>query len=165
MRAVEIFRFYAGAGYRLYGQTIPSADPAVTLYTIREPIGVISIITPWNFPISIPAWKIAPALISGNAVVFKPASYTPLIALKLVEALEKAGLPPGIVNFVTGSGLELGDEMVRNPKIGAITFTGSHDTAAAIYRLVHERSSWRWVERTPQWLWRTPTLTRLSMWW
>jgi aldehyde dehydrogenase (NAD+) len=140
VRAVEIFRFYAGAGYRIYGQTIPSADPAVTLYTIREPIGVISIITPWNFPIAIPAWKIAPALISGNAVVFKPASYTPLIALKLVEALEKAGLPPGIVNFVTGSGLELGDEMVRNPKIGAITFTGSHDTGAAIYRLVHERS-------------------------
>jgi acyl-CoA reductase-like NAD-dependent aldehyde dehydrogenase len=94
VRAVEIFRFYAGAGYRIYGQTIPSADPAVTLYTIREPIGVISIITPWNFPIAIPAWKIAPALISGNAVVFKPASYTPLIALKLVEALEKACLPP-----------------------------------------------------------------------
>jgi len=140
LRAVEIFKFFASAGYRLYGQTFQSADPDITLYSRREPLGVISVITPWNFPIAIPVWKIAPALVSGNAVVFKPASYTPLIAFKLVEALQRAGVPQGIISYVTGSGSELGDEIVRNPKINAITFTGSHDTGASIYRMVHERS-------------------------
>jgi len=134
VRAVDIFKFYASMGYRLYGQTIPSADPKVFLYTRREPLGVVSVITPWNFPIAIPAWKIAPALVSGNAVVFKPASYTPMIALKLVEALEKAGIPAGVVNFVTGSGGAVGVEMIRNPKVDAVTFTGSYDVGSWIYR-------------------------------
>lgn len=135
IRAIDILRFFAGSGYRLSGQTLPSSDPGVMLYTKREPLGVVSVITPWNFPIAIPAWKIAPALVAGNAVVFKPASYTPLIGLRLVEALERAGLPPGVMNFVTGSGGEIGDEMVKNPKIDAVTFTGSYDVGTSIYRL------------------------------
>jgi aldehyde dehydrogenase (NAD+) len=88
-RAVSIFRFYGIMGYRLKGEFPPSADPNTYLFTVREPLGVVAIITPWNFPIAIPSWKIAPALVCGNTVVFKPASYTPLIAYRLVDSLQR----------------------------------------------------------------------------
>src|SRR5207245_11620573 len=107
-RAVDLFRFYAGQGARLDGKTYPSAFPKTFLFSVREPVGVVALMTPWNFPIAIPSWKIAPALISGNCVVFKPASLTPSIAQKLVSALEQAGVPPGVVNYVTGPGGTVG---------------------------------------------------------
>ncbi|MDF3039007.1 MAG: hypothetical protein K0Q71_1713 [Thermomicrobiales bacterium] len=102
-RAVQLLRYFAGEAQQPSGEHYPSANPLTLLYTTREPLGVVGIVTPWNFPIAIPAWKIAPALAFGNTVVFKPASLTPLTALRLVEALAEAGLPPGVLNLVTGS--------------------------------------------------------------
>ena len=133
-RAVDIFRFYAGLGSRLDGRTIQSAQKRTLLYSMREPVGVVALMSPWNFPIAIPSWKMAPALISGNTVVFKPASLTPLIAQRLVSALERAKLPQGVLNFVTGSGSIVGDELVTNPDVDAISFTGSYDVGSGIYR-------------------------------
>ncbi|GBC68544.1 Aldehyde dehydrogenase, thermostable [archaeon HR01] len=124
-RSASILRFYGVMGYRLRGEITRSAEGRTHLFTVREPLGVVSIITPWNFPIAIPAWKIAPALVCGNTVVFKPASYTPLIAYMLADALHRAGLPPGVLNFVTGGGASVGMEMISNPKVAAISFTGS----------------------------------------
>lgn len=131
-RAVDIFRFFAGEGDRLSGEVIPSDDPDLLLYTQLQPLGVVSIITPWNFPVAIPAWKIAPALVCGNAVVFKPASQTPLIGMKLVEALKLAGLPDGVLNFVTGPGSTVGMELIENEKVNAISFTGSFEVGQKI---------------------------------
>ncbi|MEM0445262.1 MAG: aldehyde dehydrogenase family protein [Nitrososphaerota archaeon] len=139
-RAVSIFRFYGVMGYRLRGEFTVSAEPNTHLFTMREPLGVISIITPWNFPIAIPSWKMAPALICGNTVVFKPASYTPLIGYKIVEALHAAGLPPGVVNFVTGSGASLGAEMIGSREVDAISFTGSLEVGEEIKRMAGTRN-------------------------
>jgi len=133
-RAVSIFRFYGVMGYRLRGELAPSADPRTHIFTLREPLGVVSIITPWNFPIAIPSWKIAPALVSGNTVVFKPASYTPLIGYRLVDALLRAGLPGGVVNLVTGPGATVGSELIKNSKVDAISFTGSLEVGEEIRR-------------------------------
>ena len=133
-RAVDIFRFYAGIGSRLVGKTFQSGIKKTLLYSVREPLGVIAIMTPWNFPIAIPAWKIAPALISGNTVVFKPASLTPLIAQKMTSALEKAGLPKGVLNYVTGAGSVVGAELSVNPGIDAISFTGSYEIGYGIQK-------------------------------
>src|SRR5215217_8131058 len=102
-RAVQILRYFAGEAQQPSGEHYPSANPLTLLYTTREPLGVVAVVTPWNFPIAIPAWKIAPALAFGNTVVFKPASLTPLTAVRLVEALDEAGLPAGVLNLVTGS--------------------------------------------------------------
>ncbi len=124
-RSIDLFRFYGSQGSRLNGKTLASEDRKQLLYTMKSPIGVVSIITPWNFPLVIPSWKIAPALVSGNAVVFKPASLTPMIALKLIELLTEAGLPKGVVNYVTGSGSDVGEAMVRNSNVAAVSFTGS----------------------------------------
>jgi aldehyde dehydrogenase (NAD+) len=135
-RAVSIFRFYGIMGYRLKGEFTPSADPNTYLLTVREPLGVVAIITPWNFPIAIPSWKIAPALVCGNTVVFKPASYTPLIAYRLVDSLIRAGLPPGVLNLVTGPGSTVSDELINNPKVDAISFTGSLEVGEEIKRAV-----------------------------
>jgi acyl-CoA reductase-like NAD-dependent aldehyde dehydrogenase len=140
-RAISVFRFFSGLGFRIYGQTIPSVDPSLLLYTRREPLGVVSVITPWNYPVLISSWKIAPAIVSGNTVVFKPASYTPLVTLRLVEVLERAGLPRGVVNFVTGSGAALGEELVKNPKVAAVTFTGSCEVGSMIHQASSSRSS------------------------
>jgi alpha-ketoglutaric semialdehyde dehydrogenase len=107
-------------------------NPATLLYTVREPLGVCAIITPWNFPIAIPAWKIAPALAFGNTVVFKPASATPLCAVRLVEALADAGLPAGVLNLVTGSAGEVGDPLVGDKRVVAISFTGSNEVGASL---------------------------------
>jgi alpha-ketoglutaric semialdehyde dehydrogenase len=133
-RARDIFRYYSGEGWRYSGEVLPSSIQGELLYTRREPLGVISIITPWNFPIAIPAWKIAPALIYGNTVVFKPAEDTPLIGLMLAEILLEAGLPPGVINFLTGDGPVVGAEMVSSPGVDGISFTGSKAVGEQIYR-------------------------------
>jgi alpha-ketoglutaric semialdehyde dehydrogenase len=126
-RAAANFRFYAGQAYLLAGETLPADEPSTFLYTLRLPIGVVSVITPWNFPLAIPARKIAPALAAGNSVVFKPASITPLMGLKLGEILLEAGLPNNVINVVTGPASIVGEEMVTNDSIGAVTFTGSYN--------------------------------------
>ena len=133
-RARDIFRYYSGEGWRFGGQTLPSAANGELLYTRREALGVVGIITPWNFPIAIPAWKIAPALIYGNTVIFKPAGDAPLIGLMLVEALVEAGLPPGVINYLTGSGSIIGNEIVSSPLVNGVSFTGSSVVGAQIYQ-------------------------------
>ena len=134
LRAASILRFFAGETYQPVGDRLPSANPETFLYTERVPLGVVAAITPWNFPIAIPAWKIAPALAYGNTVVFKPAELTPLTATLLVECLAEAGLPPGVLNLVTGSGRTIGDAIVEHDAVNAITFTGSNTVGKALYR-------------------------------
>ena len=126
-RAAANFRFYAGQAYLLAGETLPADEAATFLYTLRFPLGVVSVITPWNFPLAIPARKIAPALAAGNSVVFKPASLTPLMGIRLGEILLAAGLPNDVINVLTGPASVVGEEMVTNDSINAVTFTGSYD--------------------------------------
>jgi aldehyde dehydrogenase (NAD+) len=140
-RAVQILRYFAGEAQQPSGEHYPSANPLTLLYTTREPLGVTAIVTPWNFPIAIPAWKIAPALAFGNTVVFKPASLTPLSAVRLVEALAEAGLPPGVLNLVTGSASAIGDPLLRDPRVVAISFTGSNETGAQLRKMAAERGA------------------------
>lgn len=140
-RTLGVLRFFSGSGYRMYGQVIPSDDPKVQIYTRREPLGVVSIITPWNFPILLASWKIAPALVAGNGVVFKPASYTPLMGMRLASLFERSGLPKGVLNFVTGSGEAVGDEMVRNPNVAAVSFTGSNTVGQSIQSVASSRKT------------------------
>ena len=132
-RAMNIIEYAAGEGRRMFGYTTPSELPYTVAYTIKRPLGVVGIITPWNFPIAIPAWKIAPALICGNALVFKPASSTPLSAVKLVEVFEEAGLPPGVLNLVTGPGAQVGNALVENTGVNGISFTGSTEIGTDLY--------------------------------
>ncbi len=133
-RAVNIFRFFGGEGARLCGETVPSERPGVFAFTFRKPLGVVSLLTPWNFPIAIPAWKMAPALVAGNSLVIKPASLAPLCTVRLVECLSEAGLPKGVLNLVTGSGSALGDELIENLAVRAISFTGSCQVGRSIQR-------------------------------
>jgi 2,5-dioxopentanoate dehydrogenase len=133
-RAIDIFRFFAGEASRIDGRIYSSGTKKTLLYSVREPIGVVALMTPWNFPIAIPSWKMAPALACGNTVVFKPASLTPLIALNLVSSLEKAGLPGGVLNFVSGPGGTVGEELATNPEVDAISFTGSYDVGYGIQK-------------------------------
>ncbi len=133
LRARDIFKYYAGEGWRAGGDVIPSNTGGELLYTRREPLGVVALVTPWNFPIAIPAWKMAPALIYGNTVVFKPASFTPESAYRLVEVLVEAGLPKGVVNLITGSGRLVGDVLVGNKGLSGISFTGSYSVGMKIY--------------------------------
>ncbi len=123
--AIDMFEYTAGEGRRLFGHTTPSELKNKFAMTIRMPIGVCALITPWNFPIAIPAWKIAPALICGNTVVFKPSSDTPLCAVELIKILIEAGVPKGVVNLVTGSAEEVGQALVKHEDIDMISFTGS----------------------------------------
>ena len=132
-RARDILRYFGGEGWRHGGDVLPANTPNAMLFCRREPLGVVAAITPWNFPIAIPAWKLAPALVYGNAVVFKPASATPLTALRLVECLVDAGLPAGVLNFVTGSGAIVGGALAGDPVVRGLTFTGSQTTGAGIY--------------------------------
>jgi acyl-CoA reductase-like NAD-dependent aldehyde dehydrogenase len=141
VRAAQIFKFHAQEALRQEGVHIASVRRGVEVTLTREPLGVVGLITPWNFPIAIPAWKIAPALAFGNTVVFKPASLTPLMAVRLVEALDEAGLPPGVLNLVTGSAANVGDPLVRDPRVVAITFTGSNETGAELRRSAAERGA------------------------
>ena len=132
-RAINVVEFCAGESRRMTGETIPSELPANFAYTIKEPHGVVACITPWNFPIAIPVWKIAPALVAGNTVVFKPATITPGTAVRLTEIFNEAGLPKGVLNLVLGSGSEAGDEIVNHPAVRAISFTGSTETGLKLY--------------------------------
>ncbi|GAA4730937.1 aldehyde dehydrogenase family protein [Phytohabitans rumicis] len=138
-RAVDILRFFGGEGWRANGQTLPSSLPDTFVYTKREPVGVVATITPWNFPIAIPAWKIAPALVSGNAVVLKPAELTPVSVWHLSEALREAGLPPGVLNVVYGDGAVAGRALVEDPRVGAVSFTGSVEVGQLIHAAVSAR--------------------------
>ncbi|HVX66181.1 MAG TPA: aldehyde dehydrogenase family protein [Bryobacteraceae bacterium] len=137
-RSINIFRYFGGEGARLPGLLVPSERDRVHMFSIRKPLGVAGLITPWNFPSAIPAWKLAPALICGNTVVLKPASVAPLSAWRIVEACDEAGIPPGVVNFVCGSGSELGSALVNAAPLKAVSFTGScqvgHDVHAAASR-------------------------------
>ena len=132
-RAMAIMEYAAGEGRRMFGYTTPSEFPDTVAYTVRRPLGVVGIITPWNFPLAIPAWKIAPALICGNALVFKPASATPLSAVKLMEIFEEAGLPAGVLNLVTGPGGQVGTALVESPDVKGISFTGSTEIGTELY--------------------------------
>ena len=132
-RAMNILEYAAGEGRRMFGYTTPSELPNTVAYTVRRPVGVVAIITPWNFPLAIPAWKIAPALICGNTIVFKPASSTPHTAVKLAEVFVEAGLPSGVLNLVTGPGSSVGSSLVESPDINGISFTGSTEIGTGIY--------------------------------
>ena len=132
-RAINIVEFMAGEGRRLGGQTLPSEMPNTFAYTIKQPLGVVGAITPWNFPVAIPFWKAAPALVTGNTMVMKPAEITPLTALKMAEIFAQAGLPPGVLNIVLGAGEDVGDELVQHPDVHAISFTGSNEVGGIIY--------------------------------
>ena len=139
MRSINIFRYYGSEGSRLPGFQVPSERPRVHMFAIRRPIGVVGLITPWNFPSAIPAWKLAPALICGNTVVMKPASAAPRCAGRIVEACHEAGIPPGVVNFVAGSGGALGSALIQAKPLKAISFTGS----CGVGNLLHGQASAR----------------------
>lgn len=132
MRAAAIVRYYAGEVLQPNGEHYPSANFTTMLYTMREPVGVIGMITPWNFPIAIPAWKIAPALAYGNTVVIKPASAAPLCTMHLIDALHDAGVPAGVVNVVTGPAGQVGDAIVDDERVVGISFTGSGEVGRKI---------------------------------
>jgi len=123
--AIDMAFFMAGEGRRLSGETVPSELPDKDCKSVREPHGVVALITPWNFPTAIPAWKLFPSLICGNTVVLKPSSTTPACAAAIVETLEEAGIPPGVVNLVHGPGQEVGEYLVTHPEVDAVSFTGS----------------------------------------
>jgi aldehyde dehydrogenase (NAD+) len=130
--AIDMGKFIAGEGRRAYGETVPSELRDKWAMTMRQPFGVVGCITPWNFPVAIPSWKIFPAIMAGNTVVFKPAEDTPLCARRFVEILSEAGLPDGVVNIVFGYGEEAGDAVVRHPDIAAVYFTGSVATGRVV---------------------------------
>ena len=138
-RTIDIYRFVAGLSYTIGGSVVPHDLPNNMLFTKREPMGVVALITPWNFPIALPAWKLAPALVSGNTVVHKPASMAPGMALEMAKAFEEAGLPQGVLNVVVGSGRDVGDELATNPAIQALSFTGSHEIGHGIYQQLAPR--------------------------
>lgn len=130
--AIDMAKYMAGEGRRLVGQTVPSELPHKFAMSVRQPIGVVGLITPWNFPVAIPSWKTLPALVAGNTVVIKPASDTPLCALMFVEILNEAGLPPGVLNLVTGSGSKVGNALVEDSRVHAISLTGSTEVGKKV---------------------------------
>jgi aldehyde dehydrogenase (NAD+) len=132
VRAAQIFKFFGGECLRAGGELLPSTRPGMTVEITREPVGVVAIITPWNFPIAIPAWKIAPALAHGNAVVFKPAEAVPGSAWALAEIISRAGLPPGTFNLVMGRGRDVGDALLGDARVDAVSFTGSEATGRRV---------------------------------
>lgn len=133
--AIDCGEYMAGEGRRLFGHTTKSEMPNKFAMTVRRPLGIVSLICPWNFPIAIPSWKIFPALICGNTVVIKPASDTPLCAIEFVKLFEKAGLPPGVLNLVTGSGSEVGDPLLQHPDVAGVSFTGSRAVGERVTRV------------------------------
>lgn len=132
-KAINFLEFAAGEGRRLNGETIPSEMPRNFAYTIRSPLGVVGLVTPWNFPVCIPTWKAAPALVAGNTVVMKPASTTPWTASLLVQLFHDAGVPKGVFNLVHGSGGEVGQTIVEHPDVAALSFTGSNEVGGRLY--------------------------------
>ncbi|MBY0199506.1 aldehyde dehydrogenase family protein [Priestia megaterium] len=131
-RGIAILRYYAGEGMRKNGDLIPSTDSEALMFTTRSPLGVVGIITPWNFPVAIPIWKMAPALIFGNSVILKPAQEASVTAIKIIECFHKAGLPKGVVNVVTGAGSVIGQGIIDHPDINGISFTGSDEVGKKV---------------------------------
>ena len=138
-RAINILRYFGGEGARQFSYQIPSERDNVFCYTLRKPLGTVALITPWNFPSAIPAWKMAPALVAGNTVVIKPASLAPLSAYRIVEALHDAGIPAGVLNYVTGAGGTVGNTLIEHPAVRAVSFTGSCEVGNALYEKVTRR--------------------------
>jgi aldehyde dehydrogenase (NAD+) len=138
-RAINIFRYFGGEGARLPGILVPSERDRVHMFSFRKPLGVVGLITPWNFPSAIPAWKLAPALICGNTAVLKPASAAPLSAWRIVEACHEAGIPKGVVNFVAGSGGELGGALIEARPVKAVSFTGSSPVGEWVHGAASKR--------------------------
>ncbi|KAB7707229.1 aldehyde dehydrogenase family protein [Bacillus aerolatus] len=138
-RGVAILRYYASEGMRKEGDVIPSSDKDALMFTKRTPLGVVGVITPWNFPVAIPIWKMAPALVYGNTIVLKPATEGAVTAAKVVECFAKAGLPEGVLNFVTGSGSVIGQALIDHPLLNAITFTGSEQVGKNVAKAATER--------------------------
>ena len=139
MRSINIFRYFAGEGSRIPGIQVPSERDRVFMYAVRRPLGVVAQINPWNFPSAIPAWKLAPALIAGNTVLFKPATAAPLSAWRIAQACHEAGVPRGVVNLICGSGGEVGDAMVHAEPVKALSFTGS----VPVGQILHAQASAR----------------------
>jgi aldehyde dehydrogenase (NAD+) len=133
--AIDMSLYMAGEGRRLFGHTTPSELPDKFMMSVRMPVGVVGAITPWNFPVAIPAWKLAPALVCGNTVVFKPAEDTPLLGQRFVELLADAGLPDGVVNVVYGYGEDAGEALVSHPDVRIISFTGSRETGIRVSKV------------------------------
>src|SRR5438132_2696506 len=140
-RSINVAEFCAGESRRMNGETIFSELPSNFVYTIKQPLGVVACVTPWNFPVAIPVWKIAPALVAGNTVIFKPASLTPATAVRIVEIFAEAGVPPGVLNLILGSGSEAGDEIVGHPAVKAVSFTGSNEVGIRLYEQVSRRGA------------------------
>ena len=140
-RSINVAEFCAGESRRLNGETIFSELPSNFVYTIKQPLGVVACVTPWNFPVAIPTWKIAPALVAGNTVVFKPATITPATAVRIVQIFEEAGLPPGVLNLILGSGSDAGDEIINHPAVKAVSFTGSNPVGIRLYEQVSRRGA------------------------
>jgi alpha-ketoglutaric semialdehyde dehydrogenase len=138
-RSINILRYFAAEGARMPGMLVPSERERVHMFALRKPIGVVGLITPWNFPSAIPAWKLAPALICGNTAVLKPASAAPLSAWRIVEALHEAGVPKGVVNFVAGPGGELGKALIHAAPLRAVSFTGSCETGNWLHQEASRR--------------------------
>jgi aldehyde dehydrogenase (NAD+) len=139
LRASQIFKFFAGEALRVPGEHLRSVRPGVDVDILREPLGVVGVITPWNFPIAIPAWKIAPALAYGCTIVFKPAEMVPASAWSLVEICARAGLPDGVLNLVVGPGRVVGERMLHDPRVKGVTFTGSQATGATVAQALAAR--------------------------
>jgi aldehyde dehydrogenase (NAD+) len=140
-RAINVAEFCAGESRRMNGETIQSELPANFAYTIKQPHGVVACVTPWNFPVAIPVWKIAPALVAGNTVVFKPATVTPGTAVRLTELFAEAGIPNGVLNLILGSGSDAGDEIVGHPAVRAVSFTGSNGVGLKLYEQCSRRGA------------------------
>jgi aldehyde dehydrogenase (NAD+) len=140
-RSINVAEFCAGESRRMNGETIQSELPANFAYTIKQPLGVVACITPWNFPVAIPVWKIAPALVAGNTVVYKPATLTPATAVRIVEIFVEAGIPKGVLNLILGSGSEAGDEIINHKAVRAVSFTGSTETGIRLYEQVSRRGA------------------------
>ncbi|HEU4344272.1 MAG TPA: aldehyde dehydrogenase family protein [Candidatus Binatia bacterium] len=141
MKGISLLEFYAGEGFRMHGKTLPSEARDTFTYTIRRPLGVVGLISPWNFPWAIPVWKSAPALVAGNTVIFKPAELTPATATLLTEIYAEAGLPAGVFNMVVGSGSIVGEAIVNSPVLRAISFTGSNEVGGALYAKAAQRGA------------------------
>lgn len=140
-RSINVAEFCAGESRRMNGETIQSELPSNFAYTIKQPLGVVACVTPWNFPVAIPVWKVAPALVAGNTVVFKPASLTPATAVRIVEIFAEAGIPKGVLNLILGSGSDAGDEIINHPAVKAVSFTGSNQVGIRLYEEVSRRGA------------------------
>lgn len=141
LKGISLLEYYAGEGFRMHGKTLPSESRDTFTYTIRQPLGAVGLIAPWNFPWAIPVWKSAPAIVAGNTVVFKPSELTPATSVLLAEIYEEAGLPAGVFNMLVGTGPEVGEAMVAAPELRAISFTGSNRVGNALYVKAAQRGA------------------------